>query len=462
MEFDKSTQHESAAKSHLLNTRENLDGVSPSFCLAKWYQVTLHLHNGLNHSCHHPRTHKISKDEIARNPSALHNTFFKKTVRKEMLDGKRPKECAYCWAVEDLKTADFSDRIQKSADSWAHPLLEKTSSLPWDADVLPTYLEVSFSNLCNFKCAYCYPQTSSSIWNEIETFGNYSARPDTSLQLLRESGRAPIPEAENPYIEAFWKWFPELKNSLQVLRVTGGEPLMSKGTFKLLETLKEDPAPNLELMINSNLGVSERMVDKMIDELRELVVRKAVKQVGVFTSIDTWGPDAEYIRFGLNLELFQRNLKRLLTQLPEASLTFMCTFNLLSVPRFRDFLDYILQLKGEFQTAERPGRIFLDISMLKNPEFLSAQYLPAEFDPMLEECHQLMRSHHDDRRIGATFHFLEINKMTRLIAWIKSGRRTQFAPEFFDFCAEYDRRKDTNFAATFPSLAKYYEPNKEV
>ena len=58
--------------------KNTLDNVGKGMCLAKWTQVTAHLHTGHNHSCHHPNTHKISEAEIARNPSAIHNTLFKK------------------------------------------------------------------------------------------------------------------------------------------------------------------------------------------------------------------------------------------------------------------------------------------------------------------------------------------------------------------------------------------------
>ena len=74
---------------------EKLNEVGKGMCLAKWTQVTLQLQTGHNHSCHHPRTHKISENEIKRNPSALHNTQYKKLRRREMLTGKRPEECDY-------------------------------------------------------------------------------------------------------------------------------------------------------------------------------------------------------------------------------------------------------------------------------------------------------------------------------------------------------------------------------
>ena len=45
-------------------TKDKLDNVGCGMCLAKWTQVTLQLQTGHNHSCHHPRTHKISAAEI--------------------------------------------------------------------------------------------------------------------------------------------------------------------------------------------------------------------------------------------------------------------------------------------------------------------------------------------------------------------------------------------------------------
>ena len=44
--------------------KEKLDGVGCGFCLAKWTQVTMHLHNGTTHSCHHPEPHKVNLNEI--------------------------------------------------------------------------------------------------------------------------------------------------------------------------------------------------------------------------------------------------------------------------------------------------------------------------------------------------------------------------------------------------------------
>ena len=81
-----------------------LKRISPSMCYAKWAQMSMHLTNGTTHSCYHPPLHKIDVTEILDNPSALHNTKQKKQERKEMLAGKRPDGCSYCWKIKTKAT----------------------------------------------------------------------------------------------------------------------------------------------------------------------------------------------------------------------------------------------------------------------------------------------------------------------------------------------------------------------
>ena len=87
-----------------------VDKISPSFCGAKWYNATIWLGNGTTASCHHPPAHKIPLEEVAMSHKAIHNTQYKKLIRKQMLEGERPKECEYCWKIEDMeKDADGNE-----------------------------------------------------------------------------------------------------------------------------------------------------------------------------------------------------------------------------------------------------------------------------------------------------------------------------------------------------------------
>jgi len=104
--------------------KQKLDSVGCGFCLAKWTQVTMHLHDGTTHSCHHPAPHKIGLRELKRNPTALHNSLQKKKARKEMLEGQRPSECGYCWKVED-NSDSFSDRVFNQKSNGQNHILKK-------------------------------------------------------------------------------------------------------------------------------------------------------------------------------------------------------------------------------------------------------------------------------------------------------------------------------------------------
>ena len=265
-----------------LRVKDELDEVGTGMCLAKWTQVTLSLQIGHNHSCHHPRTHAISTAEIARNPSALHNTRYKKLRRKEMLQGSRPTECDYCWNVED-NSDRFSDRIFKSGESWSYPFLKDIVNSDWREDYNPKYVEVAFSNACNFKCTYCGPEFSSKWAEELKLHGPIKlvegTSKDETVHAQHDLTSLVYKNREhNPYVEAFWEWFPAALPHLRHYRITGGEPLMSKDTFKSMRWLIDNPNTDMEFSVNSNLSVPDKLWNTFVELLTEMRDKKVVKK----------------------------------------------------------------------------------------------------------------------------------------------------------------------------------------
>ena len=68
-------------------TKEKLESISSTMCMAKWLQVSMHLPQGLTQSCYHPPTHKVPLNELAITPKALHNTH-EKILQRKLLCGK--------------------------------------------------------------------------------------------------------------------------------------------------------------------------------------------------------------------------------------------------------------------------------------------------------------------------------------------------------------------------------------
>lgn len=452
----------------IIEIRNKLNDISPSFCPAKWNQVTLHLQTGHTHSCHHPTTHKIPLDELANNPSALHNTNYKKLQRKKMLEGTRPSECDYCWRIEDSGPDAISDRTYKSIEPWAMPYIDKIKAMPWDQDVVPTYLEVSFSNVCNFKCSYCSPQVSSKWMEEIERHGPYPTSTQFgNIQWLKQGDAMPIPHKdENPYVEAFWKWWPEIYTKLEYFRITGGEPLMTKDTFKVLDYIIDNPNPKLGFAINSNMGIPDALLDKFIEKIKIVCAENKVRQFKIFTSADAYGDQANYIRDGLDYNKWLFNIRRVLDEVPNCSFTIMSTYNALSIFSYDKLLKDVLAIKQEYTTSNsKYSPIMIDPPYLRYPEHQSIFILPKHMLENIKSQVDFMQSNTEAVHgpFKGFFQF-EVDKLSRVYEMAKDLEEAPTIEtarsDFVKFVDEHDRRRGTNFLKTFPELEEFYNSIK--
>ena len=438
-----------------------IEKISPTFCLAKWHHTTIYLHTGDTHSCYHPAPHKIPLEEIENNPSALHNTIQKKKERAKMLTGVRCDGCQYCWNVEDLGDNHISDRMIRNESIYTENRVNEILENPWDFDVAPEYVEIAFSNECNFKCGYCHPMASSSYYAEIQKFGKVPGVHNHNLDI---DWFNPMEEDNNPYIQAWWKWWPKLSETLNILRITGGEPLLHKSTWKILDYLVKNPRPNIELNINSNLGVSNRLVKRLIKIVNALIENGSVKRFKLYSSMDTYDNKAEYIRTGLDIALWEKNMKDYL-RLTSCNLSIMCTFNILSVTSFEKFLSKVLEWRKEFYHKDR-RRIRFDTPYLKEPLQYDMHILPkTEFLPYFDNTLEYIKNNTDDEDT-TKFSNLEYERFRRVRNYFANvtyaeekmleGRR-----DFYNWFTEYDVRRNTNFVSTFPELESFFNLCKQ-
>lgn len=444
---------------------------SQTMCMAKWNQSTVYLMNGHTHSCHHPSPHKIPLTEIQRSPKALHNTEHKIQRRQEMLAGERPKECQYCWNVEDLPGNHMSDRTYKSTSPWSYPSLQAVLDSKEGRDINPTYLEVAFDNACNLKCMYCSPDISSKWMEESERYGPYTRTSNNvgGIEWLKRIGKMPIPiKEENPYVDAFWAWWPELYQSLHTFRITGGEPLMSKNTWRLLEEIKNNPRPDFELAINTNMQVPDALIDRFIDYYNAIAPN--IKSFEVFTSCEATGKQAEYIRTGMNYDSFLANCRKFLSRTGNLSrLNFMITFNILSLSTFKGFLSDIWQLRADFNEADAFNRIPMMVNYLRWPQFQDVRVAPQHIkERYLAEIKEFVysntRTTSDNK--SARFYLEELDQIERLGEYmfepLTAEHLNKQMSDFGGFFPEYDDRRGLNFDATFPELSDFLTECMEV
>jgi organic radical activating enzyme len=428
-----------------------LDPLSSTMCGAKWYNATIWLGSGMTTSCHHPLPHHVTVEEVELNPKALHNTPRKKLERKQMQCGERPTGCEYCWKIEDIGRNNVSDRTYKSL-IYQDKDLQQAHASNWQDDVNLKTLEISFDRTCQFACSYCNPAFSSTWVKDLEQNGTYHnlisdgrnhfTHPHDSAQLYKFG-------ETNPYVEAFFKWWEsDLHETLDELRITGGEPLMSGYTWQLLDWFKANRGKsNTRLAINSNLG-NKVDIDRLLDVAKDV-------ELEIYTSNESLVHQAEYIRDGLDWTTWNNNVHKISSA--GVKLHNMATINALCLESLPEFLDYLLTIKEQY------GRDYpsFTLNILRFPSFQSPLTLPDE-----------LREHHRKRLVGwmqankdnKLLHEHEINHTQRLIDYldvVKTPHSDTFEMpklhnDFKQFYTQYDQRRGKDFANTFDSMKDWY------
>lgn len=449
-------------KSVFLNSAEQMkEQLGHALCLAKWKQVSLHLPTGLNNSCYHPPLHAIPAELLTDNPSALHNTPYKKEQRKIMLKQERPSECSYCWNME--AHGQLSDRHYRSGEPWAALDLEVIKNSIGDEDVVPSYVEVNFNHACNLSCSYCSPQFSSTWQQEVDTHGGYPTSTVHNDPSHFRGRNRPIPVREhNPYVEAFWQWWPTLYPELKHFRMTGGEPLLDKNTYRVFDYVLSNPKPDLHLNVTSNFSVDEKSWQKYLDYCKQLCEGEKIEHFMQYVSLDTVGTQAEYIRHGLDYDLLWRRVEQFLTEVPyRNSLTFIITMNNLSVTGLQHLLNNILELRKKHSTTYQ--RVWFDTPVLRQPAWQSLQILPKSYAFKLEQVLDWMRKNPEDGSFNG-FKDYETQRLERDIAWMSEelpeAVLRQHKADFYKFFNEHDRRRGTNFLMVFPEMAEFWKECK--
>lgn len=298
---------------------------SDTSCRLKWSWSTIYLNTGKTASCH-----RASGSDIEEFDN-FHNTDLKLKARQQMLQGQWPGHgCEYCRNIEQAGGA--SDRQFQNQIPEIYPPELDTDATATTVD--PVILEVFFSNTCNLRCVYCSAECSSAIQQENKKFGG-SIIADHNFEYQDNRYRELVPK--------FWQWMQTRGQKLQRLQVLGGEPFLQEDVDRLVDYFEQYPCPELEYNLVTNLMVPSKLLQAKLEKLVSLVERGHLKRVDIQCSVDCWGPGQEYVRYGFERGLFERNL-RMVQEFGIFRIGLLSTVNSLSINEMpelaRKFLEW--------------------------------------------------------------------------------------------------------------------------
>ena len=255
----------------------------------------------------------------------------------------------------------------------------------------------------------------------------------------------------NPYVDAFHEWWEsDLHRTLKELRITGGEPLMSGDTWKLLDWFNTNKGKSqTRLAINSNLGSGV--------DLDRLIANTGDVTLDLYTSNEAVGLQAEYIRDGLVWDDWANNMEKLMTNGTLRGLHVMCTINALCLDSLDSLLECILRWKTEYG-SDYPN---FSLNILRFPSFQSLLVLP---DDIRNTYKLKLQIWFDANKNNKFLHQMELNQLQRLIDYLDvvktphmgAAEQSVLQQDFKQFYTQYDQRRGKNFTETFPALADWY------
>jgi hypothetical protein len=396
-------------------------------CQLKWNWTALYLNGGFSRTCHRTAETPLTPENF----NNFHNTDVVLADRRRMLQGLWPEtSCSYCRNIEE--SGGVSDRLRQidAPDLSPPELVDKPTAI----QVSPAILEVFFNNTCNLGCLYCTPVLSSVINAENQKFGSFEKN-NVSLTAIDTHYKDLSPH--------FWSWFPTGFVKLKRFGVLGGEPFYQKEFEKLLDMIEQHPNPNCELNIITNLMVSTDRLNMFVDRLKKLLLTKKLKRVDITCSIDCWGPQQEYVRWGLDLAQWQHNFETLIMN----KWLYISVNQTITALTIKTMPELLIKLK-EWNTIRpvhhhfsgpAPGPSYFDAGILGGDQFKQ------DFDQILS----LMPQSTDENKITYEYMLGIANSI------IASDVNPQEVSKLLTYLDEKDRRRNTNWEVLFPWLTEY-------
>jgi organic radical activating enzyme len=346
--------------------------------------------------------------------------------RSQMIAGQWPTEsCSYCRTIEEA--GGISERIgnNKVISIIPQEFYQNYESPPLTAT--PKILEVYFNNLCNLKCAYCSPVFSSKISQEIKQHGPLSQRYNLDK-----------PWPHNPNYqkrkEQFWEWMKANSTELEIFQTLGGEPMYQPEFQECLEFFEKHNNPKLKWQLFSNLAHTQDNFKHNIQKLETLVANGKIKQCSVVCSIDCWGDEQEFSRFGIDMDNWAKNFE-LLIKSKYIDVSVHSTLTPITLPTAWKLTEFL-----NSKSTEHNKHINQSWNIISDPAFLDPSVFGNYLDGYFTKLIQTVRNPPD----YLTGFYTKVSKsaVNRVLMY-----------EFVDYMDKLDLRRNTNWRNVYPELS---------
>ena len=404
-------------------------------CLLKWAWSTVFLSQGTSSSCHRTNQTPIPPDNF----ESFHNLPNKIRAREQMLQGEWPQEgCQYCEKIEKAGgTSDRQYQFDAGHDVDQTPI--ELFSDPTAVEIVPTILEIYFSNTCNMACLYCGSHFSSKWEEENKKFGTYKKG------LVGFAWKDKQNINYNSMLVDFWAYLEKNNNYLRLrqYQIAGGEPFYQKEFEQSIDFWESHPNPELTFNMITNLKVKPEKFREYINRFENLVASGKIKRLQISSSLDAWGPQQEYVRWGLDLNEWVENFEYLLDK-PFVQQCINSAINPLTIKTMPELITRLKDWNDRKILNHKITHSFMSVMepLWMDPAIFGAGVFEEDFAKIIDA---MPKDTDDDCAV--------LDHMEGIGRQIANAPRNVAAINGLkDYLTEIDRRRGTNWKELFPWL----------
>ena len=322
---------------------------SKSFCSAPWIHLHMIPSGEIFPCCFVDWRSEAVTNIRGKTIKEVLNSDRMKELRLEFLNGKRPNACWKCYDHED------ANRPYQSMRLWFNknvPVPEDTVENHTDDDgtlhkIDLKYLDIRFSNICNFKCRMCGHGLSTAWYPEIKKVHG-----------------AEYTEPQTIYTDIYDQLIPYF-DSVEEIYFAGGEPLLYPEHYKILDQLLAKERTDVKLKYNTNLSILKYKGKDIINDYWS-----KFSDITIGASIDGKEAVLEYIRTNAKWDVIVKNFETIQQKAPHINLYASPTIGILNLKILPEFHNWLIERNWVKQASSFPT------NFVAHPFSQSIRYLP--------------------------------------------------------------------------------------
>ena len=324
---------------------------SETFCMAPWSHIHV-LPSGKIFTCcmaAHLKKNAVGDLHGGDSLESAWNSRKMREIRRSMLTGGRIALCERCYIAEENNQHSFRQSINLNM-SHHFDMVSRTEPDGTLGVFKIPYLDIRFSNLCNYRCRICCPELSSGWYEDALELGSMDG---SKPKILNAAG------GESPLLADFY----DLLDDVETIFFAGGEPLIMEEHYEIVNRLIEKKRRATHISYNTNcsvLGYKGHRLPEMWKEFDDIFI---------LASLDGSHERGDYMRKGQKWDLVEENIGTMRKECPHVRFRLSPTVSLFNAYHLLDFYRELLD-KGLIRVDEIATNILLE------PEMYSVKNFP--------------------------------------------------------------------------------------